>query len=151
MGCAHRALLFVVSVIFAGCGGSPTEPTRIGYAGPWSGTTAQGTPLAFTISADERVTTISVAHNFNGCSGSQTFSDLSLPIAPQIVCIPGPCSPSQSAYRQLAFLSGDRVTGPTVGIAGVFLSTNRVEGTVNFSNYPGCGSATGVPWSATRR
>ena len=127
-------------------------PTSSGYAGLWSGTTAQGTPVTFTISTEENVTTISVAHNFNGCSGSQTFSNLSVPIAPQIICVPGPCSPSQQAYRQLGYSSGGSADGPMFGIVGLFVPfTNRVEGTVNFRNYPGCGSAIGVPWSATRR
>src|SRR5713101_2725466 len=54
----------------AGACGSGTAPTPAGYAGQWIGTTAQGRSIAFTISADEAVTTITVAHDFNGCSGS---------------------------------------------------------------------------------
>jgi hypothetical protein len=141
----------ILPVLVTGCGGSPTVPASGSYAGLWSGTTAQGTPITFTISTEENVTTISVAHNFNGCSGSQTFANLSLPIAPELHCIPGPCSPSQLSYRQLAYSTGDRVNGPSFTIMGVFLSTRNAEGAMAFQNYPGCGSATGVPWSATRR
>jgi hypothetical protein len=145
------ASLVATALIVTACGGSPTVPASTGYAGLWSGTTAQGTPITFTISTEENVTTISIAHNFNGCSGSQTFSNLSLPIAPEIHCIPGPCSPSQMSYRQLTYSTGDRVNGPSFTIAGIFPSTSHAEGAMAFQNYPGCGSATGVPWSATRR
>ena len=148
----QRASLLVTAVVVTACGSSPAAPTpAAGYAGLWSGTTAQGTPVTFTISTEENVTTISVAHNFNGCSGSQTFSNLSLPIKPETICVPGPCSASQQAYRQLAYSSGGSADGPMFGIVGVFLPIDRVEGTVNFRNYPGCGSAMSVPWSATRR
>ena len=141
----------ILALVVTGCGGGPTVPASGGYAGVWSGTTAQGTPITFTISEEENVTTISISHNFNGCSGSQTFSNLSLPIAPDVSCIPGPCSPSVTSYRQLAFATGDRINGPSFTIAGIFPSTNHAEGALAFQNYPCCGSATGVPWSATRR
>jgi hypothetical protein len=46
-------------------------------------------------------------------------------------------------------VNGDRI-GPTTTVAGIFVSPSRAEGTVNFSNFPGCGTA-GGPWSANRR
>jgi hypothetical protein len=43
------------------------------------------------------------------------------------------------------------MVGPYTAIDGLFLSMGSVEGTVNFRDYPGCGSVIGVPWSATKR
>jgi len=135
----------------AGACGSGTAPTPAGYTGQWSGTTAQGGAIAFTISPDEVVTTMTVAHNFSGCSGSQTFSNLNLNIAPNVMCIPGPCTGPLTSFRAFGYSSGNRLDGPSTDINGVFMSTSRAEGTVNFRNYSGCGSAIGVAWSATRR
>jgi hypothetical protein len=135
----------------AGACGSGTAPTPAGYEGQWNGTTAQGSPITFTISPDEAVTTITVAHNFSGCSGSQTFSNLSLSIAPTVICIPGPCTGSLASFRTFAYMSGDRIEGPSTEVHAVFPSTSSAEGTVNFRSYPGCGSAIGVAWAAARR
>lgn len=129
---------------------SATIPTPTGYAGQWSGTTAQGRPIAFTVSPDEAVTTITLGLDFNGCSGSQTFPGLSLNIAPRVTCIPGPCPPSVSSYRAFGYTSGDPIEGPSTDVNGVFLSSTRADGSVNFRNYPGCGNAIGVAWTATR-
>ena len=146
----HSRFLAIALCGLAACA-APTAPTSTSYAGEWSGTTAQGRPLVFTISPAEAVTTITVGHEFNGCSGSQTFSGLSLNIAPQIQCIPGPCSPSLLSYRGFGYGSGNSVEGPSTAVNAVFLSSARAEGTVNFRNYPGCGDAIGVSWTATRR
>jgi hypothetical protein len=94
---------------------SPNSPTSEGYAGQWSGTTGQGRPIAFTISRDETVTTISVGHDFDGCSGTETFPNLSLPIAPQVQCIPAPCPASVSSYRAFRHSSGNPFEGQSNG------------------------------------
>ena len=147
----HFRFPLIALCAFAGACGSATTPTPVGYAGQWSGTTAHGRSIAFTISADEAVTAITVAHDFNGCSGSQTFSNLSLNIAPNVICIPGPCTGSLASFRTFAYMSGDRIEAPSTEVHAVFPSTTSAEGTVNFRSYPGCGSATGVAWTATRR
>jgi hypothetical protein len=107
--------------------------------------------MVFAISPDEAVTTITVAHDFNGCSGSQTFPNLSLSIVPNVICIPAPCTGPVTSFRRFGFASGDRVNGPSIDINALFPSTSTAEGTVNFRSYPGCGSAIGVAWAATRR
>ena len=148
---APRFVFLVALALGAtGCNG-PTDPSGAGYAGEWSGTTAQGKPISFTISGSETVTAITLGHEFNGCSGAQTFSSLNLGIAPNVQCIPGPCPPSVTSYRAFGYLTGDRLEGPSTDINGLFLSTVRAEGTVNFRLYPGCGSAIGVAWTATKR
>ena len=143
-----RVLAIVLGVVVSGCGS--TAPTPVGYAGQWSGTTSQGRPIAFTVSADEKVTSITVEHSFNGCSGSQTFSNLNLETAPNVTCIPGPCPPSLSSYRAFNY-STDRSDGPSTTVNGLFLSTATAQGAVGFSNFPGCGTAFGIGWTATRR
>jgi hypothetical protein len=35
--------------------------------------TEQGTPIRFTVSADEILTTIAVGYRFNGCSGDEAW------------------------------------------------------------------------------
>lgn len=127
-----------------------TSPTPVGYSGEWSGTTAQGRPLAFSVT-NEMVTSITVGHDFNGCSGSQTFPDLHISTAPDVRCIPGPCTPAVSSYRAFGYSSGSFIDGPSTSVNGLFLSARTAQGTVNFNNFPGCGAAIGVGWTATRR
>ena len=143
----RRACVIACCTAAAGCGG-PGGPSS-GYAGEWAGTTAQGTTIAFTISENERVTAISVGYNFGGCSGAESFSNLDLPIAPDVTCIPEPCPPNISSFRRLSYSSGR--DGPSVTINGVFGSQTRAEGIVAFRDYPACGSAIGTPWTAMRR
>ena len=147
-----RAGVLAACGIFAACGGPAAPSTGSGsYAGQWSGTTAQGATIAFTVSADETVTAITVGHSFNGCSSSETFSGLNLPLAATVQCIPAPCPSSLQSPRQLEFASGNPFQGPSVDVHGVFAGPTRVEGSVNFRNYAGCGSAMSVGWSATKR
>jgi hypothetical protein len=83
----------LAGVLAVACSDGPTSPSASSLSvGQWSGTTTQGMPIAFTVSSDEAVTTITVAYSFNSCSGTQTFSNLSVPTAPDVNCIPGPCS-----------------------------------------------------------
>jgi hypothetical protein len=145
----RRFVMIAICALAGACDG-PSAPTTAGYAGQWSGTTAQGKPIAFTISSDEVVTSITVEHAFNGCSGSQTFSNLKLSITPDVRCIPGPCPGGVSSFRSFSFSSG-RVDGPITVVNGGFPSTNTAEGVTGFFNYPGCGSAIGVAWSASKR
>jgi hypothetical protein len=49
--------------------------------GEWEGTTSQGKPIAFTVSQDETVTSITLGYDFNDCSGTRTFAELSIPTA----------------------------------------------------------------------
>ena len=64
---------------------------------------------------------------------------------------PGPMPPGLTVLPRLRLLVGpSRRTGPT-SVNAVFLSTTRAEGTVGFCDYPGCGTANGVGWPATKR
>jgi hypothetical protein len=119
--------------------------------GEWSGTTSQGMPISFTVAPNETVTTITVGYNFNGCSGSQTFSDLSVPTAPNLTCIPGPCSGVAESYRAFGYSAGSPAGGPYTQINGLFLPGDRATGQAVFSQYPNCGVTPPVEWSATRR
>ena len=148
-----RVLAIVAWACASACSG-PTNPSTTNSSlstGQWAGTTAQGTPIAFTVSSDEKVTTLTLGYNFNGCSGSQTFSNLNLPTAPDVTCIPGPCSGPISSYRAFSYSDGPRGTGPSTTINGLFLPGNLAQGQAAFLDYPGCGSASGVTWSAARR
>ena len=140
------------AVLASGCGDGPTSPSASSLSvGRWSGTTAQGTPITFTVSSDEVLTAIAVGYNFNGCSGTQTYSNLNVPTAPEVTCIPGPCSGTIATHRAFAYSGGSRGTGPSTNFNGLFLPGARAQGLVSFRNYPGCGTAAGVEWTATRR
>ena len=129
---------------------SPTAPSSATLVGQWSGTTSQGTPITFTVSSDQKVTALSVGYNFNGCSGTQTFSNLNLDTAPNVTCIPGPCSTVISSYRAFSYVTGS-IDGPSTSLNGLFTLTTRAEGQASFRDYAGCGTAVGVAWSATKR
>lgn len=139
-------------VLLAACGGSPSSPSPSSLSvGQWAGTTAHGTPITFTVSSDEILTTITVGYSFNGCSGTQTFSNLNVNTVGDVTCIPGPCSGSIASYRSFAYVSGSIGAGAVTSINGLFLPGNEAEGLVSFRDFPGCGTAGGVAWSATRR
>jgi hypothetical protein len=138
--------------LLASACGDPTSPSRSSLSvGEWNGITAQGTVITFTVSSDEILTTISVGYSFNGCAGTQTFLNLNVPTAPDVTCIPGPCSGTTSTYRAFAYSSGSVRTGPNTTVNGLFLPGNRAQGLVSFHDFPGCGTAAGVEWTATRR
>jgi hypothetical protein len=143
----------LTGVLAAACSSNsgPASPSASSLSvGQWSGTTAQGALIAFTVSSDEALTTLAVGYNFNGCSGTQTFTDLNVPTAPDVTCVPGPCSGTTSTYRALSYSSG-RGTGPVTTVFGVFLPGGQAQGQVTFRDYAGCGTAAGVEWTATRR
>jgi hypothetical protein len=145
-----------VAVLVSACSGPPLLPlpgrlpTQSLSVGRWSGTTSQGMPIVFSVSADQTVTSIEVGYDFNGCSGSLTYGDISVPTAPNVTCMDGPCPAAVSAYRAFGYSAGP-VHGPRMQINGLFLPGERAQGQVGFFDYPNCGTATAVQWSATRR
>jgi hypothetical protein len=120
-------------------------------AGEWSGTTTQGTPIVFTVGANETITTITLGYDFNGCSGSHTFSDLLVPTRPDVTCIPGPCTGALTTYRAFGYSNGSPATGPYTQINGLFLPGGEARGQAVFSAYPNCGTTPPVEWTATKR
>ena len=144
--------LLLASALTGACSDA-TEPSPVisppATIGEWSGTTAQGMPIAFTVSADEKVTAITVGHKFGGCSGSQTFTNLSQPTVSDTICVPGPCSDRVTSYRSFSYAE-PRFGATQTSVFGLFLPLDRAQGQVNFDS-PGCGTAIGVGWTATRR
>jgi hypothetical protein len=118
--------------------------------GEWEGTTSQGRRIAFTVSRDEKVTSIKLGYDFNRCSGTRDFIELNIPTTANLTCIPGPCPSTAASYRSFAFSDGTAGAGPYTQINGVFLPRNQAKGQAIFSDYKDCGSAT-VQWTATRR
>ena len=144
--------LIAFCALVSACG-SPSSPSasQANYEGQWSGTTAQGRPVTFTISPDQNVTTLTIGHEFNGCSGSQTFSSINVSIVPQVQCVPAPCSNQLLSYRAFNYSVGNSLDGQGTSLNAVFLSADRAEGLIHFRNFPGCGNALSVPFSATKR
>ena len=153
LGLASCLVLLASCTLVGACKGptgSSTETPTLSV-GQWSGTTSQGTTIDFSVSSDEKVTTITIGYSFNACSGSQTFSGLDLRTAPDVTCIPGPCSGAISSYRAFGYATSGPIDGPRTAVNGLFVSANRAEGQAGFFNYPGCGTASGVGWTATKR
>ncbi len=116
------------------CGRGPAAPSSTSLSvSHWTGTTAQSTSIAFTVSPDETLTTIAVGYRFNGCSGNQTFSDLRVPTVPNVTCIPGPCSGALSTYRAFAHSSPSIGAGPVTTVGGFFVASGRAEGQASFA------------------
>jgi hypothetical protein len=151
-------LVLMLCLTASACGGSePTAPSPApsnGYAGRWSGTvlvlplippgsgipTIQSQPLSFAVSADQRVTDISIGYSFNGCSGVKTFSGLSIAIA----------SPLGSQGQGWGYASPTSDGRDHVEVYGAFTSDRTASGTSLFVEFPGCNSG-GGNWTATKQ
>jgi hypothetical protein len=116
----RAALLFAPGsgVLAAACSHAPTAPATPSSlsAGQWIGTTAQGAAIAFGVATDEILTTMSVGYSFNGCAGTLVFPNLTVPTAPNLTCVPGPCSGAAASYRAFAYSHGTVGSGPSTTV-----------------------------------
>jgi hypothetical protein len=127
----------------SGCGyGGPTNPGPGGptrYDGEWSGTTSQGQPISFTVSANQVVTSLTIGFNFSGCSGVHTVPNANLPIGT------APVSGTGFGYGSGA------PDGPNyTQVYGTFSSSTTATGSMIFGGYAGCGNSGGI-WNAAKR
>jgi hypothetical protein len=137
----------VLCASLSACGDAPTTPSSGGaarYDGEWSGTTSQGRPIAFTVSSAQKVTAITIDYNFNGCSGANTFSNLSLDIGTP----PNPNAPSLGP--SFGYGSGPPDGPNYTQVLGSFTASTTATGSVIFGGYPGCANAV-ASWTATKR
>jgi hypothetical protein len=144
-----------VTAVFAVASGcarplAPFAGTPPQNAGEWRGTTSQGMPIAFSVDANETLTALTLGYDFNGCSGSQTFSGLLVPTAPDVTCIPGPCVGAVASYRSFGYSHGSAGGGPFTQVNGLFLPGNQARGQARFVDYASCGTAA-VEWTATKQ
>lgn len=150
---SNRRLLCWIVALCAGasaCGvHGVTTPTAsdASYAGEWSGTTSQGAPIVFSVSAEQAVTSITVGYRFNGCSGSNTFANLSLALAGQS---PFPGRQPTAVSPGFGYGSGSPEGANYTQVEGSFASGQTSTGTLAFLNYSNCGNAF-ANWSATKR
>ena len=57
----------VAWAVLSACNPTTPSPASSGALdGQWSGTTAQGVPITFSVSPNQKVTSISVGYSFNG-------------------------------------------------------------------------------------
>jgi hypothetical protein len=132
----------IVLMLAAGCGHGSTGPSAVTYAGEWNGTTSQGTPITFSVSSDKKLTRISVSYNFNGCTGSATFSP-SVSIE-QVPTAPVPVG--SASYESASVGTPNRML-----ISFLFTSATDAHGMLIFVDYPGCGTApASAAWTARR-
>lgn len=137
------------------CGGGgsvagPLSPSQPSYGGQWNGTTSQGTSIAVMVSSDQKVTSITVGYRFNGCSGSKTFSNLSLAIAGSQPPPENPQAPGPFNNPGFGYGSGPPDEPNFTQVYGAFTSSETATGSVVFGGYSGCGNG-GAIWTATKR
>ena len=150
----RQIMVVMLSASAAACAGDgPTTPSN-GYAGQWAGTvlvmpavipgaglaTLQSRPISFVVSADQRVTELSIGYDFSGCSGTKTFSGLSVTIGPL------PRSLEQGWGFGTSATDGTNRTE----VYATFTSNREASGTSLFIDFPGCGSG-GGNWTATKQ
>jgi hypothetical protein len=133
-----RFLVTFVFILTTACGSGPAGPTDNRYTGTWSGTTFQGSAITFTVSSDQKLTQLTVGYNFNGCTGSSSFSP-NVTIGDNSVGAP-----------VLDFDSGSSGASNRVIFHFLFTSRTDAHGFVTFTDLAGCGAATGT-WTASRR
>ena len=103
--------------------------------------TIQNQPLSFTVSADQRVTDISIGYNFSGCSGVKTFSGLGVPIGASF-------SLGSQGWAYVSFATGGR---DRTEVYATFTSDRAASGTALFIEFPGCVGGGGGNWTATKQ
>src|SRR5262245_15783209 len=139
-------LLSILVLVFAqaACGHDSMEPTPVGYAGEWSGTTAQGTPVRFSVSGNA-VTSISIAYNFSpACTGTLNYTGLAAEI--HTLDPPGPPPFDQPGF---GYSTTDGAQGTL--IAGHFSADRRsASGQFTLVHYGACETVVSS-WTATRR
>jgi hypothetical protein len=149
--CSREARRLAISIVIVICAHIACDrgigPSPLGYAGEWMGTTSQGTPIRFSVSAADTVTSFTLAYNFSAdCSGTLTYTQLALAI--HTLNPPGPPPYDQPGFGY-STSSDDGASGTL--IAGHF-SPDRRSATGQFSlvYYGACGTVVGR-WNATRR
>jgi hypothetical protein len=121
------------------CACSPVRPAPLDFSGDWAGTTSQGRPIAFTVSADLRVTTLSIDYAFDTCSGTVTMS----PNAP--------LANPNGAASAVAISAPNGLSGPSrTSVNFLFSSPTHANGTAQFFDYPACGNSNAT-WTANKR
>ena len=127
---------------------SPTAPVPVGYAGEWTGTTQHATPVRFSVSDADEVTSFTVTYTFSvTCSGTLTYTDLAVPIRKQEP--PGPPPFDQPGFA-FGRVSDDRVSATAIN--GVFSADRRsASGQFVLVGYSGCGPSVLGTWDARRR
>lgn len=132
------------------CGSSATAPSPRGYVGEWTGNTNMGTPIHFSVSGKDEVTSASVAYNFSAtCSGTLTYMDVAAPIHRLDPPQPPP-------YDQPGFgiTTDDGPGGSATAVVGWFSADRQTAaGQFTLVHYDGCGLDGTVvgTWSAHRQ
>jgi|SRR5215471_6624760 len=119
----------------------PPPPPRIAprsFSGTWIGTTSQGRSIAFTVSRDQRITTVKFDYAFGGCLGS-----LTIPAGAPLLNTPG------RAAATVTFPPDGQPGSFLVVVRFLFLSSGNANGTIEFTNDPVCGSGSAT-WTAAR-
>jgi hypothetical protein len=134
-----RIPIAIVSILLAACESGPSAPTA-GYVGQWSGMTSQGVPITFSVSSAEKLTKITVAYSFNGCTGSNS-------LAPDVALERPPMSVDA---RLVDYESAPPGTPNRMLFHFLFSSTTTANGMVSFVDFAGCGTVNST-WTATRQ
>jgi hypothetical protein len=137
-------LIAVIACALGGCNHRSATAPSTGYAGEWRGSTSQNQPIAFTVSVDQQVTSVTVGYSFGDCSGTGTSSAKSFPIT-------NPQPPGMPPFDNPGFVYGGQPgNGSAWLVVGAFPSTEVAAGTVEFTGFPSCGNSFAT-WNAARQ
>lgn len=114
-----------------------SRPTPLNFNGDWAGTTSQGRAIRFSV-VDLRITAVTVEYAFSGCTGSVT--------APASAPLQNPSGTASAVVTN----APNGPSGPSRTVVNfLFPSIASANGTVQFSDFPGCGSANAT-WTASK-
>ena len=124
--------------------GCPEPRPAIGAVQP-----RKAEPISFTISPNERVTAISVAYDFSGCSGVEAFASIDVAITSAPVS--GIAHPELEQFAGFNFRDGAQGAANATQVVGALKSETTASGVASFENYAGCPDTfEGVTWNATK-
>jgi len=120
------------------CACSPVRPAPIDFSGDWFGTTSQNRPIAFTVSGDLRITSVTIDYSFAGCSGpAQVAANAAL------------LNPNGTASAVVTY-TPNGLSSSRIVMNFSFPSPTHATGTAQFIDFQTCGSSN-VTWTADKR
>ena len=134
--------LCVACAVAVACDVTSPSPPQWNLAGEWIGSVGSrgNTPMRFTVSPDQRITSITIEAALDRCTVTADLINLQLAIETHY-------PESRSELAGFRYRSGPP---DLLEISGEFRTKSDANGSVSFFNYHGCGSG-GGNWRAIRR
>lgn len=138
------AIAICVSLAAAiACDAMRPSPPAANLSGEWIGSVGPSgdTPMSFTVSREQRVTSLTIEHTLDRCKVTAAFTNLQLTIETHYF---------GSRSELPGFFLGSAPPPNMIEVRGEFRTKTHANGSVSFVNYGGCGSGA-TTWRALRR